>query len=382
MGYVHVEVEWAQSPKKPGRPCGDVVVYERTPSAVTVICSDGLGSGIKANIAATMCAHRLQELLRQGFSLRRAFNSVMTTMNAARGTDMPYAVFTVLRILNDGAATVLSYEMPPPILLGPRQASVLPQRTMKVGHELVGEVNCYVEPGDGIVIMSDGITQAGLGCGMKDGWQAEGVSRYVTDCLSEGVSINHMPAYVHQRAREIWGTAAGDDCTVALAACRWGTTVNVLTGPPLNPSLDREVIERFMQAEGRKVVCGASTAKMLAERLGRVLTVDQDNRSLVTPPSYHIDGIDLVTEGAVTLNQVYNIIDEDPEEYEPDTSVTALCDMFRTADRVNFTVGRAANPGHGRIDFRMRGLLPRTRIIPLIAERLRAAGKLVTEEYL
>lgn len=102
MGYVHCEIDTHQVPKRAAAACGDVVAWDRTASATTVICADGLGSGIKANLAAQMCTARLHELLRQGRSLREAFASVAETMNRARGTDLPYAAFTVARVLNDG----------------------------------------------------------------------------------------------------------------------------------------------------------------------------------------------------------------------------------------------------------------------------------------
>ena len=92
MPYIHVEIEQAQSPKKPGAPCGDVVAFERTPVATTLVLCDGLGSGIKANLAATMCASRMLEALRGGASLRQAFGNLVKNMIRVRGTDLPYAL--------------------------------------------------------------------------------------------------------------------------------------------------------------------------------------------------------------------------------------------------------------------------------------------------
>ena len=380
MGYIHVEIGTCQSSKTPGAPCGDVVTSERTPAATTLVCADGLGSGIKANIAATMCSARLLELLRQGASLRNAFAGLVKTMNAARGTELPYAVFTVLRVLNDGEATVLSYEMPGPILVGPRQAAVLPQRTLTLERSLIGEANCHLEPGEGLAVMSDGITQAGMGMGLRDGWGETGVCQYINSCLADGARGLALPHLVHSRARELWKTAKGDDCTVAMAACRWGKAVTVLTGPPADLRKDRAVVNRFLQAEGTKVVCGATTAKIVAKHLGQELQVEQNAASLVAPPRYMIDGIDLVTEGAVTLNQVYNILDEDPASFEADSGVTALYGLLQAADRVDFIVGGAQNPANSHISFSQRGILPRSSIIPLISAKLRNSGKLAVVE--
>ncbi len=356
-------------------------MHERTAAWTTIVICDGLGAGIKANIAATMCASHLMELFRDDFSLRQGFAATVKIMNRARGTDLPYAVFTVVRILNDGVVTVLSYEMPGPIMIGHRHAAVLPQRTLTLENALIGEANCHLEPGEGIVVFSDGITQAGLGGSMKNGWELDGACRYINTCLAGGLMIREIPQYVHNRAREIWGHVGGDDCTVALAECRWGRTVNILTGPPSDAANDPNIVSRFLLSEGTKVVCGGTTANIVARCRGTQVNIEPDEQSVLAPPRYRIDGIDLVTEGAVTLNQVYNVLDEDPAEFEEESGVTELIELLKSADRINFVVGAARNPASENIAFRQRGILTRTQIIPLIAEKLRKAGKLVVIEY-
>lgn len=378
-GYVHIEVEAAQSSKKPAAPCGDVVDCERNTAATTLICADGIGSGIRARIAAQMCARRVLELLRLGFSLRKAFASVVHSMEQNRAPDRAFAAFTVARVRNDGMATVVSYESPAPVLISRRHAAALSQSPVDLGGALALEANCYLEPGDALLIMSDGITQAGLGCGLANGWQTEGVVRFVNDRLVEGLLPKGIPQAVHCEARRLW-TAGGDDCTVAMALCRRGQIVNMLTGPPASQAQDTACVHRFMQAEGLKIVCGGSTAKMVARVLKRELEVEQDSASLVSPPRYAIQGVDLVTEGAVTLNQVYNVFDEDIRALKEDSGVTELCALLHIADRVNLFQGTAQNKANGDLAMRQRGILTREHILPLLVEKLRADGKLVVVE--
>jgi len=359
-----------------------VVAFDRTPSHTTIVVSDGLGHGIRANIAATMCVSRLLELFRGGFSLRVGFANMVKTMNEARGTDLPYAVFTVARILNDGTTTLLSYEMPPPILISPRHAAVLPQRTITLENALIGEANCHLESGEGVIVVSDGITQAGMGTAFKLGWEANGACRYINTCLLDGVLPREIPPYVHRRALEHWGPSPGDDCTVTLALSRWGNTVNVLTGPPSDPAQDNAVVAKFLLAEGTKIVCGGTTAGIVARHRGKKIAIDTESQPTIAPPKYTVEGIDLVTEGAVTLNQVYNVLDEDASAFEEDSGVTELHQHLRSADRVNFLVGVARNPASDNIAFRQRGILTRMQIVPLLADRLRKAGKLVVVDYI
>jgi hypothetical protein len=246
---------------------------------------------------------------------------------------------------------------------------------------MVGETNCYVEPGDGLLITSDGITQAGIGERFRNGWGIEGVNEYVSSLLKRATA-QQIPMLVHREALSNWGAIAGDDCTVALIQCRVGKILNVLTGPPKDTRNDNATVDRFMGLEGKHAICGASTSKMVAKRLGRELGMATNMQSILAPPSYHIEGIELVTEGAVTLTMAYNIMDEEQTRYEKDSGVSHLCRMMLEADRVHFIVGLARNPGHGDISFSQKGILPREKVVALIGERLRALGKLVVIEEL
>jgi hypothetical protein len=378
-GYVHIEVETAQSAKRPEWPCGDVVACDRTVAATTLICADGIGSGIRARIAAEMCVSRTLESIRLGASLRKAFASIVHSMERNRDPTGAFAAFSVARILNDGMTTILAYEAPTAILVSRMHAAVIPTRSIELGGAMVAESDCYLEPGDGLLVMSDGITQAGLGHGLPHGWQTEGVLRFINSSLSDGRSLREISELVHRESRRLW-RKDGDDCTAMMALCRRGQIVNIMTGPPALQASDAAAVRRFVQSEGLKIVCGGTTAEIVARALGESIAVEQDPQSLVAPPRYEIPGIDLVTEGAVTLNQVYNLLDEDLAEFTEDSGVTELCALLHVADRVNILSGSAKNQASGNISFRQCGILTRNRIVPLIAEKLRAAGKLVVVE--
>lgn len=379
--YVHIEVEAVQSPKRTEWPCGDVVACHRNEAATSLVCADGVGSGVRARIAADLCVSRVIENLRLGRSLRSTVASVVRTMERNREPGSVFAAFNVARILNDGLTTVLSYEAPPAALLSRRHALLLPSHSIELGGALVTESECYLEPGDGLLLMSDGVTQAGIGRGLPFGWQIEGVLRFADSCLSDGHSPKELATMVHDHVRKTWGPG-GDDCTAVTAWCRRGQTLNILTGPPTQKALDGPTVRRFMQTEGSTVVCGGTTSEVVARVLGKSIRSGEYPESMIAPPRFEIPGVDLVTEGAVTLNQVYNVIDEDPAEFTEINGVTELCSMLHAADRINITVGQARNKASGDISFRQAGILTRDHIIPLIAEKLRKLGKLVVIEYI
>ncbi len=377
MGYLHVEIKQKQTAKQPGHPCGDVVQFHRTANATTVIVADGLGSGINAHVAATMAASRFMELIRADFSVRKAFGNLVKTINQARGSHMSYAAFTVAQIHSDGNTTVLTYEAPTPVLVNKRQADVLPMRTVMQDKAMVAEADCFLRAGEGVLLFSDGITQAGMGLRLPNGWGSDGVCRYANDIISQTRSFNTLADQVHAQADEYWGPDAGDDITAVLLNCRWGKTVNILTGPPSSPYKDAAVIKNFMQQPDVKIVCGATTAKIAAKYLNKELKIETDPMSMVAPPMYFIQDVDLVTEGAVTLNQLYNILDEQVEAFDEISGVTELYEHLQAADRVHITLGVAVNPASHNISFRQRGILSRHKIVSLLAEKLRERQKLV-----
>jgi len=353
---------------------------DRAPGSFTLLLCDGIGSGSGANVAATACAARLRGLLREGFSPRQAFSRLVRSMNAARETGLPFTAFSMIRVLPDGAATVLLYETPDCILTGPRYAAVLESQKSTVERALVGEVNCWLAPGEGILAVSDGISQAGIGGSRRNGWGLGEASRFVGSCLAEGIPITELPGRVHAEARKLWGASAGDDCTAALASCRPGRPLTILTGPPGDRSRDTAVVRDFLLREGKKVICGGTTAGIVARVKGTTVAVDPERDARIAPPAYGVEGIDLVTEGAVTLTQVLNIWDEDPRRFDEESGVTQLWRMLKEADRVTIMRGGARNPANGAIDYRQRGILGRERIVPLLAERLVAEDKLVILE--
>lgn len=379
----YIEATNAQAAKKPGGICGDYITTERTAEATTVIVADGIGTGIKARVAAVMCASRLMELIRVGFTLREACQKVVETMHAARTMDIPFSAFSVCRVLVSGHATVVSYEIPSPILINNRLAAYLPkQRVFPMGLEMVGEVNCMLEYGDSVVMVSDGVSQAGLGQQYRMGWGIQGACDFINGLLAQGTLMKDIPGRIVANVRDISGATYGDDTTCSLLLCREARVLNILTGPPARKMDDARVVREFMDMKGMRIVCGSSTAEIVARNLGVPVEMKNMSNAYHKPPSYDIKGVDYATEGAITLNQVYNILGEAPEKLEPDSSVSDLYRFFHASDTINFLVGTAANPGHEHIVFRQMGVYPRDVIVRLLADKLRSMGKLVNIIYL
>ena len=378
----YIEIVYAQKAKRAGRVCGDYILIDRNPEATTVILADGIGTGIKASVASVMCASRLMELLRLGFTLREACKKIVDTMHEARTSDIPFSAFSVCRILSSGHATIISYEIPSPILVSRRFATYLPQqRFLSMGLEMIAEVNCMLDCDDGIILTSDGVSQAGMGRQYGMGWGVQAASYFMDGLLAQGVNVRDVPERILAKVKEISGKTYGDDTTCLLLLCREARILNVLTGPPARKTADEKVVNGFMEADGARIVCGSTTVEMVARVRKIPVMIKGISDSYNNPPSYEIAGTDYATEGAITLNQVYNIVDENPEKFEQGSSVSDLCRLFYASDTINFTVGTATNRAHESIVFRQMGVFPREIVVKLLAEKLRKMGKLVSFEY-
>ena len=378
---IYIEDILRQANKHDKRVCGDYFLCERSPETTLSILCDGLGSGIKANLAAMMCASRLREAILGEGSLYKACRHVAASMHRARTEDIPFSAFTVANILKDGQYTVLSYEMPPPALIIRSQVYLPGQRFFSMGHEVVAEITGRLSPGEGLLLTSDGVTQAGMGHGKPYGWTAEAMAAYADRLRKQGVSDTRLAECIFQEAGAFGDWGFHDDTTVAVLSCRRANVLNILTGPPSVRGLDEIYVRQFSDLEGGKVVCGSSTAQIVSRVLGRTITAKQLSGSYSQPPMYSIEGFDLVTEGAVTLNQVYNILGEDPETFDEYSGVTDLCERMQEADVIRIYVGDAVNVNHATISMKQVGVMPRAIIISLLEEKLKEMGKIVCQVH-
>ena len=158
--YQYIELTERQIPKKAGLPSGDIILCERKPEHTTLLLCDGMGHGVKANIAAQLFSSRFMELCSRGFSFQNAFFSLVKSSEEAKLKELPYCAFTAVRVLNDGLCSFLSYEAPTPIIVNPRYAAVMETRARTRDRAVVNEGNCYLTAGEGILLFSDGISQA------------------------------------------------------------------------------------------------------------------------------------------------------------------------------------------------------------------------------
>jgi hypothetical protein len=333
---------------------------------------------VYANIAAISCASRVQELLHMGVSLRVAAEMVAASMHKARQAEIPFSAFSAAMVLNDGRFSVYTYESPEPICIRNGWAQVLKATFYTAGYEVVGEASGVLEIGDSLLLSSDGVTQAGLGHGHGFGIGAQGVAGFINKQALDAVDIHELPEKILAYCASVSGGRYEDDTTLAALHSREASQLSILTGPPSLPSKDAVYVSDFMAMPGKKVICGSTTTEIVGRELGRAVTLLQAGASFGSPPEYFVEGVDLTTEGAIMLNQVYNILDEPVESFQGGI-VERVCAMLAAADVVHFFMGGGTNTAHASLLFKQIGIMPRKKTLRLIMEKLQSMGKLVTE---
>ncbi|HHT86455.1 MAG TPA: SpoIIE family protein phosphatase [Clostridiales bacterium] len=370
-----------QECKKGYSVCGDYCISDRTAAGTVLVLCDGLGSGIYANIAAISTANRMIELIRGGVTVRAAAETIVASMHRARTENIPFAAFSVVHILPDGKFTAYTYEAPNPVLIKDKIAISLMPRFYTYGFEAIGETLGTLDYGDALLLFTDGVSQAGIGFGKNFGIGSKGVASYINRNYKSGDTAYELPGRILEMCKEVSGENYGDDTTLAMLYCREAVELTLLTGPPSRSSLDSKYAAEFMKSPGKKIICGSTTTDIIARELKKEVLMLSPGNAFGQPPEYWIDGIDLVSEGAITLGQVYNILDEPKERLTGSSTAERICIMLHEADLIHLMIGNAANTAHDELLFKQVGVQVRKATVKRIAEKLREMGKLVIERY-
>ncbi len=361
--------------------CGDYCVCERTAAGMIYVVCDGLGSGIYANISAINCASRILELFRSGMSIRLTSEMVAASMHRARKEAIPFAAFSAVVILPDGRFTAYTYEAPNPVIIKNKHATVLTPRFYTAGLEVIGEFSDILQLGEALLLFSDGVSQAGLGHGFGLGIGSAGVADYINRNHKPFAELARLPERIVEMCQRVSAGKHEDDTTLAMIHCRQAKELALLSGPPSRQALDHLYATDLMQLPGQKIVCGSTTTDIIARELALPVKTLSVGNSFNQLPEYSLAGIDLVTEGAITLNQVLNILDEPLERLSGDSVAERLCCMLREADVIHLMIGNAANNAHEDLIFKQIGVHVRKATIREIVEKLKNMGKLVLERY-
>lgn len=369
--------------KKNEELCGDSVEYSVRPDSVTLVFSDGLGSGVKASILSTLTTRIATRMLDEGLPLTEVVQTVSETLPICRVRKIAYSTFCMTQLYTYGKADMAAYDSPPPFLLRRNKLQILPYEEWEIAGKQISGYSFPVRAGDWLVLVSDGVINAGIGGAYPLGWGWEKVGKYLEGHLHESLSASGMAAKLAHLVEELYEGAPGDDVSIVVIKARRKRMLLMLTGPPVEREDDERVVETLMSSPGRRVVCGGTTGNIVARQLGRLITVDLESGTDEVPASGRIEEIDLVTEGTLTLTKVLDIIRSDIPDEELNLKVdgaSRLALMLHEADEIKMVVGRAMNPAHQNPNL-PRNLGVRAQVIAALGEELQRRGKEVHTEY-
>ncbi|UCE99746.1 MAG: SpoIIE family protein phosphatase [Planctomycetota bacterium] len=363
--------------------CGDNVAIARHADYVTLALSDGLGSGVKANILSILTTRIAMHLMENELSLGEVVETLGKTLPVCDIRKLAYSTFAIGQFFRDGHARVVEFDTPSLILLRRRKSLPVIYEEREIGGKNIHESELQLKIGDWIVFVSDGVVNAGIGGLYPLGWGLDQVVRFLEQHCHPDLSAQELADKLGQAVWDLYCNRPGDDVSVAVIKARRKLTATVLTGPPVDRNADKTLVSRFAQRRGFLAVCGGTTAKIVARHLGgKALEVDLATMKPDVPPSARIEGVDLTTEGILTLTQANNLLNsganKETVKFQTD-GASALVRLCLEVDHVHFIVGMGVNPAHQNPD--LPGQLGiKLAVVREIAEKLRKRGKEVTIE--
>lgn len=353
----HIDVNCSQKNYGEERICGDVFLSRKIQeeNRTIVVLSDGMGHGVKANVLATLTSTMALNFTGEHKEPEKIAEMIMNTLPICSERKMSYSTFTIVDIESDGRVTILEYDNPQTIIMrknkpfDPGWNCVIMQSEKNAGKE-IKTCSFYPQKEDRIIICTDGISQAGLGTDKYPfGWGMDNMKEYVTRLIENNhrISARRLAGKIVTMAHKIDGYYSRDDTSAAVIYFREPRKLLVCTGPPYEEENDKKLAEKVKNFKGRKIISGATTADIIGRELDIEIedTMNFDDPDL--PPLSKMEGIDLVTEGILTLTKVNRIMKEYDSAYQPGKGpADKIVELFRKSDEIHFVIGTRINIAH------------------------------------
>ena len=388
---VSIDVAWKSLNKHQEELCGDKVEVLKTDDSDIVILADGMGSGVKANILATLTSKILGTMLHEGAALESCVETVARTLPICKVRKVAYATFSILQIFHSGEAYLVEFDNPSCVFIRDGKLINYPYETREIEGKKIHEYRFTVKKNDCFVLMSDGVIYAGAGAILDlEGWTWDAMAEYTLKCTKQTLSASRLAVMLSQACSELYEEKPGDDTTVAVARVIERRIVNIFTGPPAKKEDDERLMHDFMHTEGKKVVSGGTSANIAARVLGKEIVTKADTSSPDVPPMASIDGIDLVTEGVITLGKSLKLLkkyvrDEFDAEFfdelDADNGASRLSKLLiEECTELNLFVGTAVNAAHKETSLNF-DLSMRQNLVEQLVRTAEEMGKTVKVMY-
>ena len=369
--------------------CGDHVdIIEQNENSTVVVLADGLGSGVKASILSTLTSKIFSTMMAEGLSLEDCVETIAATLPVCSVRGVAYSTFTIIHLIDNSYAELIQYDNPHIILIRDCKNYDYPMTEMNIGGKKIYKSQIKLCENDIFIAMSDGCPHAGIGLAYNFGWKREDITSFMESIAHVGYTAKTLSTILVDECNKLYEDKPGDDATACIVRIRKRVPMNMLFGPPRNRDDCDRMMSLFFSKEGKHIVCGGTTSSIAAKYLGKELKTSLNFERSDIPPIAEIEGVDLVTEGVITVNRVVEYAKDylrDNESYEQwgykRDGASLICRMlFEEATDINFFVGRAVNPAHQNPDLPINFNI-KMNLVEELSECLKKMGKRIKVIY-
>ena len=369
--------------------CGDHVdIIEQNENSTVVVLADGLGSGVKASILSTLTSKIISTMMAEGLSLEDCVETIAATLPVCSVRGVAYSTFTIIHLIDNSYAELIQYDNPHIILIRDCKNYDYPMTEMNIGGKKIYKSQIKLCENDIFIAMSDGCPNAGIGLAYNLGWKREDITSFMESIAHVGYTAKTLSTILVDECNKLYEDKPGDDATACIVRIRKRVPMNMLFGPPRNRDDCDRMMSLFFSKEGKHIVCGGTTSSIAAKYLGKELKTSLNFERSDIPPIAEIEGVDLVTEGVITVNRVVEYAKDylrDNESYEQwgykRDGASLICRMlFEEATDINFFVGRAVNPAHQNPDLPINFNI-KMNLVEELSECLKKMGKRIKVIY-
>lgn len=353
----YIEVNSQQRNHDGERICGDVFLYRyiKEEDRVIAVLSDGMGHGVKANILATLTATMALNFTREHKEVDRIAEIIMNTLPVCSERKISYSTFTIVDIESSGKTNILEYDNPTTIILrgtdifDPSWKTVTLDKGKNSGKILK---TCTFTPSkeDRIIFCSDGVAQSGMGSeAYPFGWGRDEIASYASALVKSEASMSAitLSGKIVTMAHKNDAYKAKDDISCATIYFREPRKLLICTGPPYEKEKDKDLAMKVRDYKGKVILSGGTTADIVARELNKVIIDELIFEDPELPPESFIEGIDLVTEGILTLQKVNEIL----KKYNNSVKLgkgpaDKIVRLIMESDEIHFIIGTRINIAH------------------------------------
>ncbi len=370
--------------------CGDHVdVVDQEDGSSVIVLADGLGSGVKACILSTLTSKIISTMMAEGLSVEECVSTIAATLPVCSVRGVAYSTFSIIHLIRNQTAKLIQYDNPQIIMIRDGEVYDYPKTEFNISDKKIYSSDIRLQEDDVFVAMSDGCPHAGIGLSYNFGWKREEIAEFMAGMSLTGYTAKVLSTMLIDECFKLYGGHPGDDATACVVRIRKREPMNILFGPPANRDDSDRMMSLFFSKKGKHIVCGGTTSTIAAKWLNKPLEVRMNyEKNSGVPPMAHIEGVDLVTEGVVTMSKVLNYAEDyigKNEDYEKwnfgKDGASRICQLiFEEATDINFFVGRAANPAHQNPDLPINFNI-KMGVVERLSKCLKQMGKRIKISY-